>query len=388
MNSIKKIKVLFVIHHPDSSGSNKALINVLDGITTNGILPLVVMAYKGSICSKLEERNIEYKIIRHYFSIYPPLNTLRDLIRYIPRLLGFIWYNYLAVNKLHLLVKKNKPHIIHTNVGPIDIGYKVAKKLKIPHIWHIREYQDLDFGIIMPSKKTFTSKLNAFANNSIVITKDLVRHFDVKNNVRVVYDGVLNASDAQFNKTKENYFLFVGKLAEGKGIRVLIEAFIDFSKTNDNYDLQIAGDGLDSYVLDLHRLIENAGITNRVRFLGFQSNVYNLMANATALIVPSFLEGFGFITAEAMFNGCLVIGNNSGGTKEILEKENLGILYSGHNELVSSMSKVISNGIENYYPMMIKAQNHAVSNYSIEKNATTIFEFYKEILKKNKFKFH
>jgi glycosyltransferase involved in cell wall biosynthesis len=38
------------------------------------------------------------------------------------------------------------------------------------------------------------------------------------------------------------------------------------------------------------------------------------MAHATALIVSSYHEGFGFITVEAMFNGCLVIGNNKGGT--------------------------------------------------------------------------
>ena len=40
------------------------------------------------------------------------------------------------------------------------------------------------------------------------------------------------------------------------------------------------------------------------------------MSKALALFVPSSFEGFGFITVEAMFCGCLVIGRNTGGTKE------------------------------------------------------------------------
>lgn len=35
-----------------------------------------------------------------------------------------------------------------------------------------------------------------------------------------------------------------------------------------------------------------------------------------ALIVPSPFEAFGLITAEAMFNKCLVIGRDTAGTKE------------------------------------------------------------------------
>ena len=37
------------------------------------------------------------------------------------------------------------PDIIHTNTGVIHEGLKVAKRLKIPHVWHLREYQDKDF---------------------------------------------------------------------------------------------------------------------------------------------------------------------------------------------------------------------------------------------------
>jgi L-malate glycosyltransferase len=81
-----------------------------------------------------------------------------------------------------------------------------------------------------------------------------------------------------------------------------------------------------------------------------------------------------------MFNGCLVIGNNAAGTKEILEPENLGILYSGSDELVSAMKKVVENEIENYYPIIMKAQERLVALYSQEKNIDAVCKLYNKIM--------
>ncbi len=174
-------------------------------------------------------------------------------------------------------------------------------------------------------------------------------------------------------------------MEDAKGIRILIKAFIKFCTYDTDFELLIAGEGVSPYVVELHRIVDGSKLTQRVRFLGFRTDVYNLMANATAMVVPSRYEGFGFITIEAMFNGCLVIGNNSGGTKEILGKENLGILYSGQDELVAAMNKVVSNGIESYYPMIKKAQERAVALYSQEQNGDAVYNYYQDILRQKKY---
>lgn len=382
-NISQQFKIVYVINHPDPYGANKALFNILDGITLRGVCSLVVMAYKGNICAELEKRNIDYQIIKHYFSIYPPLRSFRDELLFIPRFFRTVWYNYRAIKKLSLAVQKFKPDIIHTNIGPDHVGFQVAKKLNIPHVWHIREYQDLYFNMHpFPTKRKFIQKLLYSNNYPIAITHDLLNHYHMQGNARVIYDGVMQKSQTQFIEQKDKYFLFVGRLEDAKGIRMLIKAFIELCTEDTDFELQIAGDGIPDYVTELHRIVDHAKLTQRVRFLGFRTDVYNLMANATALVVSSRYEGFGFITVESMFNGCLVIGNNSGGTKEILEKENLGILYSGHDELVAAMKNVVSNGIESYFPIVKKAQERAVELYSIERNVSAVYNFYQDILSK------
>jgi glycosyltransferase involved in cell wall biosynthesis len=377
----KKIRILYLVNHAVPYGANVALLNIIDGMTNYNIESFVVVGKYGSLCEELEKRKIEFKIIPHQFQIYPRAKSFKNLLAFAPRVLQMLVVNFNAGLKLKNTVKEFQPDLIHTNIGPTHIGYNIAKKLSIPHVWHIREYHDLDFGILpFPSKNYFISKLNNTNNNPITITKGIFNHFNLNENGRVIYDGVMKEKNIQFIEKKSSYFLYLGRLEETKGIRQLLMGFIEFASFNDDYELLIAGDGSDIIVNEMKAIVNNSGFTKRIHFLGFRKDISELLSKATALIVPSKHEGFGFITVEAMFNGCLVVGNNSGGTKEILETENLGFLYTGHDELVSALKKIVTLGIENYYPTIKKAQIIASKLYSQEQNANEIYNLYKDIL--------
>jgi glycosyltransferase involved in cell wall biosynthesis len=378
-----KIKVLYIVNHAVPYGANVALLNILDNITSYGIEPMVVVGKDGRLCEELEKRNIPFTKVNHFFSVYPVAKSFRNKVAFIPRLLQRLLINIIAIKKLTKIAKDYHADLIHTNIGPTHIGYSTAKKLGIPHVWHIREYQDLDFNYHpFPSKYAFVRKLRSKNNYSIAITYGILNHFELRENARVIYDGVSKKTQTQFIEKKEKYFLYVGHLTEKKGVKQLLSAFICFATFDNEYKLLIAGDGEGPFFEELHQMAMKSAYVKRIHFLGFRKDVCDLMAKATALVVPSFCEGFGFITVEAMFNGCLVIGNNSGGTKEILEKENLGILYSGQDELVSAMRTTISNGIECYYPMLKKAQERAKVLYSIDSNVEKIYKYYMDILGK------
>lgn len=380
---LKKPRILYITCNSFLWGDNRALLNILDGVILNGITPMVVIGTRGNLCKELDKRKISYQIIKNYFAIYPPLRSLKNIFLFFPRLVRTLLYNKIAEREIIKLACNFNPDIIHSNVGPIHIGFQIAKFLRIPHIWHIREYQDLDFRITpLFSMNGFIKKVK-FANNyNIAISKGIFKHFSMNNNSKIIFDGVLSKDEVRFNAQKENYFLFTGRLSEGKGVDNLIDAFTEFSRFDYKTNLFIVGSGTLEYEKKLKQKVSNLNLEDRILFLGFRTDVFDLMAKATALIVPSHFEGFGFITAEAMFNGCLVIGNNTGGTKEILEEEHLGILYSGHDELVATMKMVIEDGIEEYFLMIEKAQKMAVTIYSKEQNTKEIYQFYQDILNK------
>lgn len=377
-----KIKVLYIVNHTVAYGANVALLNLLDTICELGVEPMVIVGMDGALCEQLKKRSIPSLIIKHNFNIYPRSNSYKSLIAFFPRILEMILINYNAKKKLLSVVKQFKPHLIHTNIGPTHIGYDVAQKLDIPHVWHIREYQDLDFNMkFFPSKKAFLKKLYSQNNYNIAITQALFNYFKMQKNTQVISDGL--DTNLTFKDKKEKYFLFVGRLTEGKGVHNVIDAFIDISKDSRwaDYKLLLAGDGVKAFTEKLYDRVKNADLLNRICFLGFRKDVYSLMANATALIVASKCEGFGLITIEAILNGCLVIGNNSGGTKEILEKENIGILYSGHEDLVKAMQTVLVNGINSYSQIIKNAQKIVTELYSKELNGKKVYNYYRDILK-------
>ena len=104
-----------------------------------------------------------------------------------------------------------------------------------------------------------------------------------------------------------------------------------------------------------------------------------MMTNSKGLIVSSYNEGFGRMTAEANMLGVPVIGRSSGGTKEILEQTNGGFLFNDFAQLVSSMKKVSIMSELEIKKKMEPAQKKAISLFSEEQHCTKILNLYKEI---------
>ncbi|GHU72238.1 glycosyl transferase family 1 [Spirochaetia bacterium] len=357
---------------------------MLKGLIIKGVDPVVILPEYGGLCEYLLRDKITFKVLPYYFSMYPPLRgnyMLRDIALFMPRVFRMLFFNFIAIEKISKYIKVFDPDIIHTNVGPVYIGFHIAKKMNIPHVWHLREYQLLDFNIHpFLSMSRFKKMLQSRHNYCIAITKGIFDYFTLNDDAKTIYNGVLNSDERVFMDKKEKYFLYAGRLESGKGIKNLIYSFIKFNQVNKEYALYIAGDTDDiKYKSQLLNIIRENNLENSIIFLGMRDDIYKLMAKATALIVPSIFEGFGRITAEAMFNGCLVLGYNTAGTKEILEPDNLGLLYLDSDELINNMIEIADNGIESYYPMILKAQLRAVDLYSIEQNVNKVYDFYLDI---------
>lgn len=386
------MKILYILSSTTVyGGGSKAFMNMLIGLLDYNITPMVICPDKKGLYKTLEDKGIPVKALIYKLNAYPSKNTLKNKLLYIPRLLGRLFVNGKATKNLYKIVTEFQPEIIHSNVSVMNIGYKVARKKNIPHVWHIREYADLGLGInIFPSKLKFEKELNSKINHSICITKGIQNYYKLNAHSTVIYDGVLACNDKHFKKEKQPYFLFAGRLEENKGIKDVIMAFLQFCKQSSNTDIQlwIAGDTNDMlYYNEIISLAENSIFSSQIIFLGMRKDIDTLMINAMALIVSSYWEGFGLITAEAMFNGCLVIGKNTSGTKEQFDNglnytgKEIALRYNTQDELVLCMKNVVSNGIEYYFPMINLAQNIVTKLYSRENHAKSVYEYYNEIIR-------
>lgn len=379
---MKRIKVLYII--VGEGGSDIALLNFISNVPEEKVDPILFYGIDSD--SALVSR---YKSIRgtFYFDIWPKTGSFIDILLFPYRLIRSRLYNYLSYKKVFSIVLKNNIDLIHTNTGAFQFGYKAAKKLNIPHIWHLREYQRLMGFQSFPSEKVFISRLNDKNNFNIAITKGVHAYYSLNGNASVIYDGVMNKAKSRFEKNKSDYFLFVGALTKQKGFDLLINSFISFAKSDNSCELWIAAKNIkDKFTTKLKNKIISSGLEKRIKFLGFRDDIPELMVNAKALIVTSRSEGFGFTTAEAMFNGCLVIANNNTGIKEQLDNGKLtgnseiGLRFENQKELTEILHEVASNEISVYSPMVKDAQKTVVDLYSIEKNTERVLEVYGNLM--------
>jgi glycosyltransferase involved in cell wall biosynthesis len=382
------MKVLYITTG-GAYGADQSLMALLDALGDK-VSAYVVMPHLLGLQNFLKQRAIPYAKIRMRQCSVPKIKSVKDFIYFPIKFFMALRYNACIAPKLKKIVRDFRPDIIHTNVGVFRMGYKIARQQGIPHVWHLREYQDRGMGRwILGGRKRLIRLLKQGGNYPIPITKCIADYFGVPHS-HVVYNGVLKKGQLLFHPQKENYFLYAGAIYEEKGVSVLVEAFCRFALRNNNYKLYLAGGCSRSYKNKLMRIIRRRRIhTDSVLFVGKQprEEIARWMSMATAILVPSCYEAFGRVVAEAMANGCLVIAHNTHGIKEQLDNGlsvtggEIGIRCAASAEdMAEKMQEVADNGIQHYFPMINRSQQAVNKLYTSEEYSHKIYEIYRKQL--------
>ena len=372
------MKILYLLHTSDLHGSTISILNLIKN--SKDTIEAIVLIPKGkdkALASLLSKNGIKYyQCYRTPISVIARYNSLLLKVVYLIKLYII---KLLYILKLLYVISIEKPALIHTNVGVIYEGFCLAKLFKIPHIWHLREYQDKDFKWkFLYGKRHFESMLQK--SYVICITRDIKNYFDLNEPKAItIYNGIYK-NDHVTIEPKEKYFLCASRISPNKGQEDVIKAFASFYKNTYaiEWKLIIAGNGEKEYIDYLKDLTIQLKCHSNVEFIGFQSSdvIFQLMTRASALIVASQNEGFGRMTAEACFAGTAIIGRYTGGTKEILDTIE-GYSFFNISELTDRLievSRIVNTNI--YQARIENSQNVARNLFSIEQNIIKTLHFY------------
>jgi glycosyltransferase involved in cell wall biosynthesis len=196
------------------------------------------------------------------------------------------------------------------------------------------------------------------------VSRDLARAIDVlsKNEVTDV-DVVSMGVDTEHFRARRDarslrkqlgidgpMILFVGRLAEKKGVRYLLEAMPSVLSDRPDATLVIVGDGPLRGELSLQA--RDLGISESVRFLGARSpaELPRFYSAADVFVGPSIVaengdtESFGLVFAEAMSCGCPVVASDVGGISDLVVPGKTGLLVPQRNaqEIAEAIARVLS----------------------------------------------
>ncbi|HOP47870.1 MAG TPA: glycosyltransferase family 4 protein [Desulfobacteraceae bacterium] len=353
------MKVAFITHYTHLYGANRSLLNLIDGLSKYKVSAHVVSPGEGDMAKILQDRGVPVAImpIQRWMSKRPsskePLRWIFLYALWLRNVLRRFYRNFRLLPALAQQLREWEIDVIYTNSSVIPIGALAAWKLRLPHVWHMREFSDLDYDIYPDWGTSIFRRIIGSADALISISEAVSSHLlnGVANErVHIIYNGI--ASEADFDRFykmsqtksrhKEHYtFALVGLIHPNKGQETAIRALAIVAKQYPDTHLLIVGGG-DTTALE--RIVSELGMENNIEFWGYVKEPYAAYLAADATLVCSKYEAMGRVTAEAM-SACLpVIGFDHAGTSEIIEHEHTGLFYrGGPEELAACMIRFIKN---------------------------------------------
>lgn len=120
----------------------------------------------------------------------------------------------------------------------------------------------------------------------------------------VIYNPKGLCSEKKSDLQNKN-FVACGRFTDEKGFDLLIKAFAIFAKENEEWNLSIVGDG--SLRKNYEKMIEQFGISDRVKMWGKLDNVILPLLDSSIYVLSSRYEGFPTCVTEAYEVGLPVI---------------------------------------------------------------------------------
>lgn len=384
------MKILFIsTDNYIASGAFLSMVHLILGLRKLNIDAFVVLPVEneGGI-NLLDKHKISY-IQVHSYNWILPIKQKEILYTKFKILYKYI-FNKFAIHKISKIAVREKCEMVHINTMCSYVGAKVAHKLRIPLIWHLREYMEEDQGLKIWDKARGYQLVNS-ADVIVPVSQGIkVKYNGIfeEEKMCVVYNGIEPVFYNPLKKILNDKILkiiLVGKICEKKGQITAILALRKYiNQENRNIQLKIIGKGDEKYIEYLKKVTLNYGLQNFVEFIGNSQNIKDYYEWADISLMCSKCEAFGRVTVEAMMSGCLVIGSDAGGTVELVQDKINGLLFQVDNadDLFEKIKYAVKNK-ESVRGFACNAREIAMAKFTSDNNAKKIAQIYNYLLKGN-----
>jgi glycosyltransferase involved in cell wall biosynthesis len=176
------------------------------------------------------------------------------------------------------------------------------------------------------------------------------------------------------------YLLQMGSLVPEKDPLAMLEIFECLCKNFPHLQLVYLGSGRLSEALSSQ--IQQRGWMDKVRIIPNQENIFPLLAQAKALVMPSKIEGLPAVILEAMYCRVPVVAFGVGGIGEVLKSGNTGwcVRPGDQKGFVEAVEEVLEIDEGRKKLILDAAAELITSDYSLSVIASRFERFYRQIL--------
>ena len=334
------MKVLHLISGGDSGGAKTHLFSLLDKLK-NMASVRVGCLMEGVFYQEILEKDIDTVLFRQKNRF--DLSVANDIAKMI---------NEEGFDVFHV-------HGARANF----VAEFVMKKINIPTITTVHSDYLLDFDDFV--KKLVFTNLNKRALGKIpyyIAVSDNFKDMLIDrgfrpNSIYTVYNGMDFSSVPALVTKKEEYAkergftydenkVYVGIAARFdlvKGVDVFVKMAGEVLKTQENVEFLIAGDGVEKD--NLLKIAEETGFGDKIRFLGFERDIYGFLNLIDINCLTSLCESFPYSMLEGAAMGKPMVASRVGGIPSLVVEGETGALFESgdYKEMAEKITLLVRN---------------------------------------------
>ena len=261
-----------------------------------------------------------------------------------------IYFPYLLLNTIRLkkLVSSGNIDMIVNNdfYNLLPVAYRFFGG-EVPYVSYVR---------FLPSKfpqilvRFWSACHHRYAARVIAVSNAVKKELPYKNNALVINNELPQAEDVVFSPSRSKLILYPANYIKGKGHEYALESFSNLHKKHPDWKLRFVGGdmGLEKnkrYKQSLIKTASELGMSDRIEWLGFVSDIDTHYLAASIILNFSESESFSLTCLEGMFYGRTVIATDCGGPSEIIDDGITGMLVpiKDIGRMCDAMDLIMSN---------------------------------------------
>lgn len=344
--------------HPSSElyGSDRSFLDAIRGISGSSHKVTVVLAKDGPLVPHLRDQGVTIifgELAQIQRGIFTPVGVMR-WIRALQR----------GLKSFQRMNAQNPFDVVYTDTISLPLGAWVARKLRIPHVWHIREIIHRPRMVSWVLRKCVHNFSDLVICNSKATMEWIGESRGGVPRIEVVWNGIdpwkqqnlgvsleeQRAARGKLGFTDEFVLLLPGRINAWKGQDLLLDAVERLSPAiRKNFRVLFLGDVAEmggAWKSALEARIANSQDPTCYRLEGFHPDLSVFYAAADLVVVPSKEpEPFGRVVIEGMCRGRPVVAAGHGGLVEIVRDGVTGRLFKPRDP--DSLSDVLEEMFNN-----------------------------------------
>ena len=352
-----KLKVLILSHSSELAGAERSMLDLFDYWYGKDLIEphFIIRRPIKNLARELRKRDWGYTALYYTnWSDRTPFYKRTPEAIYRSAL-----FNTDAIFNIEKLILKLKPDVVMTNTIVSPWAAIAAYFQKVPHVWFVREYGDVDHRHIFEiGKEKMLEDIGTMSSLVVTNSKTLGKHVGeyidpdkitplyTPFNIEYLKQKSREKAKNPFNDENSLKLVITGRIAPSKGQDEAATAVGILNQ--QGFDTELCVIGAPSDLEDsstLKAAIAKYDIEKKVHLVGHQPNPLAILKYADVGIMASKQEAFGRVTFEYMVMGMPVVGANSGATPEMIESGKNGYLYelANTNDLLEQLTHYAHN---------------------------------------------